>query len=260
MKKCEKKVAIITGATCGIGLAAARLFLSKGYKVYGIARRPYDGTDFKCFSADVCDYDKIDAILKEVFDTEGRLDVFVNNAGMGIAGAMEDATPQRIENIVNVNLTALCVLSGKAVKYLRHTKGRIINVSSMGGILPLPYQAVYSATKSGAEIFSRALANELKAYGVKVCAVLPNDTNTGFTDARICEGENATAKKSIEKMARDERRGKSPEFVAKAIYKAATKKRPPLRISVGAVSKLETFLSRLFPVKLINFIIRKIYC
>ena len=74
----------------------------------------------------------------------------------------------------------MCVLSGKAVKYLRHTKGRIINVSSMGGILPLPYQAVYSATKSGAEIFSRALANELKAYGVKVCAVLPNDTNTGF--------------------------------------------------------------------------------
>lgn len=254
-----EKVVIITGATSGIGLAAARLFLKKGYKVYGIARKPCAGGEFECFSADVCDYSAVEQIFRTVFDREGRIDVLVNNAGFGIAGKMEEASPERIGGIVNVNLTALCVLCGKIVPYMKGSGGRIINISSVGGIMPLPYQAMYSATKAGVEVFSRALANELKADKIKVTAVLPGDTKTGFTAARVCEGESEEARKSVAKMARDEQRGKSPESVAKVIYKAVKKKRPPLRAAVGFLSKTEIFLSRIFPVRFVNFVIRKLY-
>lgn len=254
------KVVVITGATSGIGLACAELFISKGYSVYGIARRPYTGSDFTCYSADVRDYAAIDRIFREIYEKEGRIDVLVNNAGFGIAGAIEDVSPENIQSIADVNLTALCVICSKIVPYmLSGGDGKIINISSVGGIMPLPYQAMYSATKAGVEVFSRALAGELKPYKIKVCAVLPNDTKTGFTDARIYEGNNERAKRSVEKMARDERRGKSPEFVARIVYKAAKKKNPPLRIAVGFVSKLEIFLTRLFPVRFVNFIIGKLY-
>lgn len=260
MKKTnEGKVAVITGATSGIGLATAELLTRKGFKVYGIARKPFEGC-FECFCADVCDYPAIDGILNEITAREGKIDLFINNAGMGIAGAMDEASPENVQKIVDVNLTALFVLSGKAVNAMKARGGKIINISSVGGIMPLPYQAMYSATKAGVEIFSRALANEVKPFNVKVTAVLPGDTKTGFTAARVCEGENGTAKKSVAKMARDEQKGKSPESVAKVIYKIAKRKNPPLRVSVGGVSKLEVFLSRLLSVKFLNFIIRKIYC
>lgn len=253
------KVVIITGATSGIGLATAELFLSKGFTVYGVARRPYSGGNFVCYPADICDLTAMDGVFKDVLAREGKIDVFVNNAGMGIAGAMDESSPEAVKKIVDVNLTAACILSAKAAGYMKERGGRIINVSSVGGIMPLPYQAMYSATKAGVEVFSRALANELKAYKIKVTAVLPGDTKTGFTDARICEGENAAAKRSIEKMSHDERHGKSPESVAKVIYKAAEKKHPPLRVAVGFVSKLEIFLSRFLSAKCLNAILYKMY-
>ena len=140
---------------------------------------------------------------------------------------MEEASAASCQAIVNVNLTATCVLSGLAVPYLKETKGKIINISSVGGIMPLPYQAMYSATKAGVEVFSRALANEVKPYKIKVCAVLPGDTKTGFTAARVLEGENERAKRSVAKMARDEQRGKSPENVAKVILRVAERKPAP---------------------------------
>lgn len=253
-----EKIAVITGATSGIGLATARLFLKKGYKVYGIARKPFEG-EFFCYSADVTSYAAIEKIFEEIHTREGRIDVLVNAAGFGIAGAMEEASPERIAGIVEVNLTALCVLCSKIVPYLKETRGRIINISSVGGVMPLPYQAMYSATKAGVEVFSRALANELKPYRVCVTAILPGDTKTGFTSARVCEGENAAAKKSVAKMARDEQHGKPPESVAKLVYRAAKQKHPPLRKTVGFVSKAEIFLSRLLPVRFVNFLIGKIY-
>lgn len=254
-----KKVVIITGATSGIGLAAAKLFIEKGYAVYGVARKPYSGSDFLCYSADVTDYPAMEKVFNDIYEREGRIDVLVNNAGFGIAGAMEEAAAESIRQITEVNLTALCVLCGKIVPYMKENGGRIINVSSVGGIMPLPYQAMYSATKAGVEVFSRALANEVKPYKIKVSAVLPGDTKTGFTDARVIEGENERARRSVEKMAHDERHGAPPESVALVIYKCAKKRNPPLRISVGFVSKLEVFLSRLLPLRFINYITLAVY-
>ncbi|MDE6441187.1 MAG: SDR family NAD(P)-dependent oxidoreductase, partial [Clostridia bacterium] len=226
------KVAVITGATSGIGLAAAKLFIEKGYKVYGVARKSYEG-EFYCYSADVTDYGAMQSVFADIFAREGKIDVLVNNAGFGVAGATEDLSPEKVRSEIDVNLTATAVLCGMIIPYMKGRGGKIINVSSVGGIVPLPYQAVYSASKAGVETFSRALANEVKNYKIRVTAVLPGDTKTGFTEARVTQGENERALKSVKKMARDEQHGAPPEKVAKIIYKCASKKRPPLRVSVG---------------------------
>ncbi|MDE7400802.1 MAG: SDR family NAD(P)-dependent oxidoreductase [Clostridia bacterium] len=252
-----KKVAVVTGATSGIGLCVANRLLKNGYTVYGIARRQFSG-GFECFCADVCDHDRTAEILKTVYEREGRIDVLVNNAGMGVAGAIDEISADNIKTICDVNLTALCVLCSQAVPYIREG-GKIINVSSVGGIIPLPYQALYSATKAGVEVFSRAIATELKPKKIKVCAILPGDTKTGFTAARICEGENKRAERSVKKMEHDEQHGKSPEYVAKVICKQIKRKKPPLRVSVGGLSKFEVFLAKTLPVRFVNFVVSKIY-
>ncbi|MCM1043153.1 MAG: SDR family NAD(P)-dependent oxidoreductase [Corallococcus sp.] len=254
----KQKIAVITGASSGIGLECAKLFILRGYKVHGIDKTPYTGDGFTSYVTDICDYDAVERIFADVYSKEGGIDVLVNNAGFGIAGAMEEASAESIRKIVDVNLTALCVICSKVTKYMVGSS-KIINISSVGGIMPLPYQAMYSATKAGVEVFSRALANELKSRKIKVCAVLPGDTKTNFTDARICEGTNTRAQNSIAKMSADEQHGKSPLTVAKAVYRAAKRKNPPLRICVGFASKAEVFLARLLPVRLINYILFKMY-
>ena len=158
---------------------------------------------------------------------------------------------------------SLCTI---VIKYLKQTKGRIVNISSVGGVIPLPYQATYSATKAGIEIFSRALANELHPYKVRVTAILPGDAKTGFTAARVIDNEASTEKEqadirlSIAKMEKDEQKGMTPEAIAKVVRKVLLKKRPPLRKTVGFSYKCVVFLPRLLSTRMINFIVRKLYC
>lgn len=259
-----KKVVIITGASSGIGLATAKMLMKKGFVVYGISRHPHQD-DFVCYEADVNDYQRVGQIFQEVYKKEGRIDALVNNAGFGIAGAIEETKPENINAIIQTNLTAVITLSGMIIPYLKKSGGgRIVNTSSIGGLAPLPFQACYSATKSGVEVFSRALANEVKPFNIKVVSVLPGDTKTGFTASRVID-ENKdsqylqTMHRSVSKMEHDEQHGKSPEFVAKAMYKAIAKKNPPLRICVGGFGKLINFLTRIFPTRFVNFVIKCLY-
>ena len=130
----------------------------------------------------------------------------------------------------------------------------------------MPFQATYSATKAGIEIFSRALANEVKPFGIKVTAILPGDTKTAFTQNRIVENNQKdekykqTVEKSIKKVEKDEQTGKSPDSVAKVVVKVLKKKNPPLRKTVGFAYKLVVFLPRIFSTRLVNYIVRKLYC
>ncbi len=265
--KLYNKVAVITGASGGIGYAIAKALNQKACKVYNISRTECNLPEFTgSFSADVNDGDKIEEILKIIHEKEGKIDIFVNNAGFGIGGAVEFATKESIYKQIETNLSAVINLSRLAIKYLKETKGNLINICSVGGIIPLPYQASYSATKAGVDVFSRALANEVRGEGIKVTAVLPGDTKTGFTKARVIENNVADEKeqqkisKSIAKFEKDEERGKSPDTVAKVVVKVLNRKKPPLRVTVGFVYKAIVFLPRVVSVKLENAIVRKLYC
>ena len=264
MKKQQQKIVLITGASSGIGLCTAKFLMQKGMKVYGVSRRTVN-EGFENFCCDVNDFAKMKEIFEKIYQKEGRIDVLVNNAGFGIGGALESASPENIYKLVDTNLSAVLTLSALIMPYLKKSKGRLVNISSVGGVIPLPYQACYSATKAGVESASRALANEVKAHGVKVIAVLPGDTNTGFTKARVIEASKHDDKvkkveeKTLKKIEKDENSGKDPISVSKVIYKVIKMKRPPLRKSVGFLSKLEVFLVRIFPTRFVNFIVGKLY-
>lgn len=260
-----KKVAVITGASSGIGQACAKA-LQKEYVIYNLSRSGGDERSFYNYKVDVNDFVKIEEIAKEIFEREGKIDLLINNAGFGIAGAVEDCSPQNIYSLIDTNLSAVISVSSIFIPYLKKSKGRIINISSVGGLVPLPYQAVYSASKAGVEIFSRALANELERSGVKVTAILPGDVKTNFTTARIVENKQQKAEererigKSIKKVEKDELSGKGPESVAKVVKKVANMKRSPLRKTVGFSYKCVSFLTRILPTRLVNFIVKKLYC
>ena len=257
------KVVIITGASSGIGLATAKRLAAKGYKVYGLALNEYSDEAFECFRADVNDTAAIESIFQTVKQREGRIDTVINNAGFGIAGAVEYASLEMIQKIFDTNLTAVVKISSIAIKYLKETKGNLINISSVAGVLPIPFQACYSATKAAVLNFSLALDSEVRRFGVKVTAILPGDTKTGFTEARVIEGEEADygghVEKSVKRMEKDEQNGKSPDSVARVIERVLKKRCPPLKITVGAEYKLFVLLGKLLPTRLVNYILRKMY-
>ena len=258
----KEKVAVITGASRGIGLAVAKALYNKGVIVYDISRHFEANPEIKMtYTADVNDSASIEIILQTIYKQEGKIDIFINNAGFGIAGAVDSAKKESIYSLVDTNLSALINLSRLALPYLKQSQGRLINISSVGGVVPLPYQAVYSATKAGVEIFSRALANEVREDGVKVTCIMPGDTKTGFTKARIVENESGDQKvaRAIKKAEKEEQKGMSPDSVALAVIKCLQKRNPPLRKTVGGVYKLIVFACRVVPTKFLNWLVRKIY-
>ena len=221
----EKKVIIVTGASRGIGRAAAQMFCEKGYAVYGLSRTVPEGDfSFQSILCDVTDYDALERTFKKIYEEEGSIDCVINNAGWGIAGAVEFTSDQAVSKIFEINFGALEKSCRLSLPYLRESKGRIINLSSVAGIMPIAFQAYYSATKAAVLVYSRALAQEVKPYGVQVVAVLPGDTRTGFTAARFTETDNGIygerVKRSVARMEHDEETGTSPEKVAETIYKA----------------------------------------
>ena len=256
------KVVIITGASSGIGYATAKMLCESGYKVYGIARDSRN-VDFPFYKGDVNDFDRMKEIFEDIYSKENRIDVVINNAGFGIAGAMEYASSEKIDLIFQTNLSSLVKISALAVKYLKQTKGRIINISSVAGDMPIPFQACYSATKAGVLNFSRALDGEVRRFGIRVTAILPGDTKTGFTSARVIEGNDegyeGHVSKSIKRMEKDEQSGNGPEKIASAILKVLQRKNPPVKRVVGGSYKLLVFLNRLLPTRLVDYILRKMY-
>lgn len=165
-----------------------------------------------------------------------------------------------IARLATTNLAAVEIMCNLALPYLMESKGRIVNVSSVGGVIPLPCQACYSASKAGVEIFSRALDSETCSRGVRVVAVLPGDAQTGFTAARVVRTSDEQELKSVRKAEKGERKGYSADKVARAIVRVSVQRRPPLRKSVGFGYKCVTFLTRIVPTRLLNALVRWIYC
>lgn len=261
--KNEKKVAIITGATSGIGKACAKEFVNDGYTVYCLARRTTE--DFNCIATDITDKSAVKSAISEIVRIEGRIDVLVNNAGMGISGAIEDTPEAATRKIFDVNFFgALNVIQAVLPVMRNQNGGSIVNVSSAAAPLSLPFQAFYSATKAALTSLTEALRIEVKPFGIRVSSILPGDVKTDFTAAReknaadnAVYGERIT--RSVARMEKDESNGMPPSLIAKQILKLANRTNPPVYKVGGAQYALLVQLARFLPKRTVSFIIGKLY-
>lgn len=262
--KNEEKVVVITGASSGIGQALALLLVEKGYKVYGIDRNEEPTKKFSSLICDLTNYEMTAKCFEEIYQNEGRIDILVNNAGMGISGAIEHIDMDLEEKQFKVNVFSTINCSKVVIPYFRKNNGgKIINTSSLASVFPIPFQTAYSMSKSAINSFTMALKLELAPLNIKVCAVMPGDTKTGFTASRekenLCIGYEQRLKRSVEKMEKDEKKGATPLKVAKVMYKQIKRKNPPCIVSVGFTSKLLVFLEKILPRKIMLLILKKMY-
>ena len=261
----EKKVVLITGASSGIGKETATYLASNGYKVYGVARRDFNIDGVSPVLGDVTDRAVVKEIVDFVIKLEGKIDILINNAGMGIAGAVETTSMEMIEKQFKVNFFGAVNMAQEVLPHMRKEKsGKIINISSVASIFPIPYQAFYSASKSALDAWAKALRLEVKDFGISVTNILPGDIKTGFTASRerVVDSKSPYFKQesqSISKMEEDEQKGLEPIVVAKKVYKVAKRKNPPYTVVAGGSYKFLCFIQRFVPTRFVMWVIKKIY-
>lgn len=258
-------VVLITGVSSGIGLGNAKIFIEKGHHVYGISRRLVALDGLNHYPGDITDSNRISEIIDDIYKKEGKIDILINSAGMGISGAVEDTLVDDAKFMFDVNFFGTFEVTKQVIPIMRENKfGKIVNISSVASILPIAFQTFYSANKAAINLYSEGLNIELKPFNIKVINFLPGDIKTEFTAARKKNTLDSPVyqsriTKSIATMEKDEQSGMSVEYVSKVMYKNIMKKRPPLRKVVGLKYKFFVFLARLLPTKLINYIMGKIY-
>lgn len=266
MSKKELGVAIVTGASSGIGQATAELLANSGYKVYGTSRKevPPAQRSYKMITLDVNSEASIEAAIKEVVNIEGRIDLVVNNAGFGVApGGAEESSMEQTKMIFDTNFFGIVRMTRAVVPYMRKQgKGRIINIGSILGLIPAPYMATYAATKHAVEGYSESLDHELRTRGIRVSVVEPGYTNTHFeantleVDAKI--DEYNIARKALAKLMKLAiAAGDNPKVVANVVLKAANAKHPRLRYAAGKLACRLSLLRRFAPAALVDIGIRQ---
>jgi len=258
-------IVIITGVSSGIGLANAKKFIEKGHTVYGISRREVLLEGLTHYQADITDHERINQIVDEIYAKENRIDVLINSAGMGISGAVEDTEIESAKRMFDINFFGTVNISNRVIPYMRENGfGRICNISSVAGVLPIAFQTFYSSNKAAISLYSEGLNIEVKPFGIRVIDFMPGDIKTGFTDNRKKNESNSKyygkrIDRSVKVMEKDERNGMSVEYVSKEMYRNIMKKRPPVRKVVGVKYKFFLFLYRLLPIKFVNYVMGKLY-
>ncbi|MFI6362142.1 oxidoreductase [Nocardia sp. NPDC050630] len=259
-------VALVTGASSGIGKSAAIALAQKGFRVIGTGRvtahlAPIEGVTF--LDLDVTDDASAAAAVAEVIAQSGRLDVLVNNAGIGSAGAAEETSIAQAQHVFDINVFGVIRMTNAALPHMRaHGSGRIINLSSILGLIPQPYMAVYAASKHAVEGYSESLDHEVREYGVRVLLVEPAWTSTAFEANSVLPDRPVPAyarqrRVFDEYMAESFKTGDDPALVAKAIVAAATDTKPKLRYTVGQSGRVST-LRRLAPAGIFDKQLRKL--
>ena len=262
----QGSIALVTGASSGIGKATAERLATAGYKVYGTSRRgaQTDQRRFQMLPLDVTSDESVKAAVNELIRLEGRIDLLVNNAGFGVAPAgAEESSIEQARSIFDTNFFGIVRMTRAVVPYMRKQgSGRIINIGSVLGFLPMPYGALYSATKHAIEGYSESLDHELRTRGIRVSVIEPAYTQTPF-DANFLEPDAkldeyrvvraAVSKRVKEVMATAEQ----PGVVADVVLQAASAAQPKLRYTAGPLANRLRLLRRFAPAGLMDSGIRR---
>jgi short-subunit dehydrogenase len=262
-----RPVALVTGASSGIGKAAALALADAGFQVVGTSRNtsrvtPQHGVTY--LDLDVASDDSATSVVQQVIERFGRLDVLVNNAGTGAAGAAEESSVAQTQRIFNINVFGLIRMTKAVLPHMRdQERGRIINISSVLGLVPGPYMAVYAATKHAVEGYSESVDHEVREHGVRVLLVEPAYTKTGF-DANAVQPDAPLPVYAQQRQVFDRvlasamEGGDDPAIVAKVIVAAATDRKPRLRYTAGPRAGRVSTLRRIVPARAFDRQIRKL--
>jgi NAD(P)-dependent dehydrogenase (short-subunit alcohol dehydrogenase family) len=259
-------VALITGTSSGIGQAVAGAFAAKGFEVFGTSRNPQRSEPIagvELLPLDVSDQASVAAAVSAVIQRAGRIDVLVNNAGVGIFGAAEESSVAQAQRLFDTNFFGLIRLTNEVLPHLRAQRsGRIINIGSVLGFLPAPYGALYAASKHAVEGYSESLDHETREFGVRVSVVEPGYTDTAF-DANAADPDSPIESYAVlrgqvkDGLIEAVRAGDHPSVVAKVVLKAATSRTPKLRYPAGPLARQLTLLKRFAPAAVLDKGIRK---
>ena len=253
------KVVLITGGSSGIGKAVGEFLHHKGFTVYGTSRNPDKITNslFPLLALEVKDVNTIQLAVANVIATSGRLDILINNAGVGITGALEEIPMEEIKNNFDTNLFGPIAVMKAVLPQMRQQKsGLIINITSIAGYMGLPYRSVYSASKGALELITEALRMEVKDFGVSITNVAPGDFATNIASGRfhapLVQGSayEIPYGNTLKTMNEHVDSGSNPNEMAEAIYKIIQNPNPKIHYKVGAfLQKFSIVLKRILPDK-----------
>lgn len=261
----NNKIAVITGASSGIGRHTAGALLQRGCTVYDFSRRDIPLQNMKHIRVDVTDEENVSAAITEVFEKEGKIDIVINCAGYGISGAVEFTETKDAKNQFDVNFFGTVNVNKAVIPYMRKQQGgRIVNISSVAAVAHIPFQTYYSASKAAIESYTNALANEVRPFGISVTAIAPGDICTDFTGARkksfdgdeVYEGRIL---RSVTSMEKDEENGMSAEIAANYIVKIALQSKVKPVYAIGFQYKILSVLCKLFPCSFRNRVVGMLY-
>ena len=257
----QQKVVLITGGSSGIGKSIGLYLQSKGHKVYGTSRNLSKYPDFESFELlelEVTDPASSRSAVQQVLDKEARLDVLINNAGVGITGPIEETPHKEILKAFDVNFNGPLHLTKAVLPQMRLQKsGLIINITSIAGAMGLPYRGIYSATKGAMDMVSEALRMEVKDFGIQITTVAPGDFATNIAAGRYhapIEGQSPYSKaysKTLKMIKEDVDTADDPILVAKKVLEIINTAKPKVHYKVGdSMQKLSLFLKRMLPDKI----------
>lgn len=259
------QVCVITGGTSGIGRCTAQAMLARGYTVYELSRRAEGVAGMQHIVADVTKEETLAAAVAQILQREDHIDVLINNAGFGISGAAELTESSASHAQLELNVFGMDNVTRAVLPIMRaQGGGRIVCMSSIAGIVPIPFQLWYSVSKAAVIAYVLALQNEVRPFNISVCAIMPGDIASGFTDARhkSAAGDDVYSgriERSVAVMEHDERTGMTPEFAGNFVAKYALKKHSRPLVAMGAAYKGAAVLAKLLPRRTSNWIVGRMY-
>ena len=262
------KVILITGASTGIGRATAEYLTQAGYRVYGTSRHPFkEIVAFQTLILDVNDEVSVQSAVSQLLQRESRIDILINNAGLGIIGALEEVPQDMIQRVFDTNVWGLLRVCRAVLPAMRHQgNGLIINVGSIAGRMGLPFRGIYSASKAAVEMLTETLNIELKPFGIRACSVLPGDVRTNINETRlVAVNQNGSPyRRSVEEMNvkvnAEVSNAAEPIYIAKTIEKIITASSPKIHYVAGPfLQRASLWLKRFLPSRVFEYLVRENY-
>lgn len=261
----SSRVALVTGASAGIGEATARALLRAGYQVFGTYRkapeRRIEGIAY--LHCDVTSDESVATVVAAVMQTTRRIDLLVNNAGIGLVAGAEESSVEQAKALFDVNLFGAIRMAQAVLPVMRRQRGgRIVNLSSVLGVIPSPYSALYASSKHAMEGYFESLDHEVRTFGIRALLIEPAYTRTAF-EGNLLHADSkldayAPARSHAETQLRTVmQNADAPEIVAEVVVRAALDVNPHLRYTAGSVAKRVSLLRRFVPAGAFDKSLRK---